>query len=65
MVSGFGVVEISILRFRVDYFWGSNWSLFYGLSSWRIRFLLPEEVEVSVHQIQTGLGPSSTLLSRA
>jgi len=65
MVSGFGAVEISVLKFRVDYFWGSNWSLFYGLGSWRIRLLLPEEVEFSVHQNQTGLGPSSTLLSRA
>jgi hypothetical protein len=65
MVSGFGVVEISLLRFRVDYFWSSNWSLFYGLVSWRIRFLLPEEVEFSVYQNQTRLGPFSTLLSNA
>jgi hypothetical protein len=65
MVSGFGVVEISLLGFRVDYFWSSNWSLFYGLVSWRIRFLLAEEVEFSLHQNQTGLGPSSTLLSSA
>jgi len=27
MVSGFGVVEISLLRFRANYFWSSNWSL--------------------------------------
>jgi len=65
MVFGFGLVEISILKFRVDYIWGSNWSIFYGLGSWRIRFLLPEVVKFSVHRNQTGLGPSSTLLSRA
>lgn len=65
MVFGFGLVEISLHKFRVDYFWGSNWSLFYGLGSWRIRFLPPEEVEFSVHRNETGLGPSSTLLSSA
>jgi hypothetical protein len=65
MVSVFGVVEISLLCFRVDYFWSSNWSLFYGLVSWRFRFLLAEEVEFSVHQNQTGLGPTSTFLSSA
>jgi hypothetical protein len=65
MVSGFGVVEISLLRFRVDHFWGSNCSLFYGLVSWRIGFLLAEEVEFFVHRNQTRLGPSSTLLSSA
>lgn len=59
----FGVGDISLLTFRVDYFLGNNWSLFCGLGSWRIRFLLPEEVVFSVHQNQIGLGPSFTLLS--